>query len=168
VETDEPLGLQEYRLLHLVMSGRSEMAAAAVLGWTVEAVRERLARPGVRAARHGIEQGVIAGLVQRGEFEPVGLARVAARGAMGRIVQQSMTERDGRVRLLANEVVLKYAGIEPPRRLEITTPDRVLEQMSAAELEALAERRVWPARFKEVLRAFLPAPGPGRDGAAGD
>jgi hypothetical protein len=36
----------------------------------------------------------------------------------------------------------------------------VIEQMTPAELEDLAERRVWPARFREVLRAFLPAPVP--------
>src|SRR5262249_48207672 len=84
-------------------------------------------------------------------------AKASAPDAMRRIVRQAQAERDPRTRLAANQAVLKYAGVEPPRRLEITTPDRVIEQMTAAELEDLAERRVWPARFREVLRAFLPA-----------
>lgn len=106
------------------------------------------------------EEPVTAASIRARDPDPVVLAKSAAHGAMARLIKQSENERDPRVRLAANQAVLKYAGIEPPKRLEITTPDRVIEQMTAEELEDLAERRVWPARFREVLRAFLPAPAP--------
>ena len=106
----------------------------------------------------GEEPQVTRAALQAKDPDPIVLARDAAPAAMRRLIKQSENERDPRVRLAANQAVLKYAGIEPPKRLEITTPDRVIEQMTAQELEDLAERRVWPARFREVLRAFLPAP----------
>lgn len=104
------------------------------------------------------ERSQLTHLLLPSDHEPNQIAKAAASDAMRRIIRQSQIERDPRTRLAANKTVLQYAGVEPPKRLEITTPDRVLEQMTASELEQLAEHRLWPARFKEVLRAFLPAP----------
>jgi|SRR5215831_1629323 len=148
----------DYRLLHLRFRGFNERVCAEELERPLDEIKARMARPAFVALQASIERGVLESLLKHGEYEPTTIAKTAAPDAMRRIVRQSQAERDPRTRLAANQAVLKYAGVEPPKRLEITTPDRVIEQMTADELEALAERRVWPARFREVLRAFLPAP----------
>jgi hypothetical protein len=148
----------DYRLLHLLFSGATERACAEDVDRSVEEVRARVTRRRFLAVQAEIEKGVVERVIRQADYEPTTVAKAASSGAMKRIVDMSVRERDPRTRLNANKAVLQYAGVEPPKRLEITTPDRVIEQMTAEELEALAERRVWPARFREVLRAFLPAP----------
>jgi hypothetical protein len=147
----------DYRLLHLAFAGHPVPEMSQQTGRPVEEIRARMRRPRFLAVQAEIEKGVLQRIIRHGEFEPTTVAKAAAPDAMRRIVAQSERERDPRTRLAANKTVLQFAGIEPPRRLEITTPDRVIEQMTPAELEDLAERRVWPSRFREVLRAFLPA-----------
>jgi hypothetical protein len=154
----EQLEPVDYRILHLRFTGANELTIASSIERSLEEVKERIARPAFLQTQAEVEKGVLATIIKQGEFEPTSIAKAAAPAAMRRIIQQSERERDPRTRLAANKTVLQYAGTEPPKRLEITTPDRVIEQMTAAELEDLAERRVWPARFREVLRAFLPAP----------
>jgi hypothetical protein len=154
-ESLEPV---DYRILHLRFTGASEQTIADSIDRSLEEVKERISRPSFLATQAEVEKGVLATIIKQGEFEPTTIAKAADPAAMRRIIQQSERERDPRTRLQANKTVLQYAGTEPPKRLEITTPDRVIEQMTAAELEDLAERKVWPARFREVLRAFLPAP----------
>lgn len=146
----------DYRILHLQFLGRTPHEIARALKRTD--IDERLERPAYQAMRKQTEESLLQQIIHSGDFEPLTIAKANAPKAMQRIVQQSERERDPRTRLAANQTVLKYAGIEPPRRLEITTPDRVIDQMTAQELEDLATRRLWPARFREVLRAFLPAP----------
>src|SRR5215471_1542011 len=148
----------DYRLLHLRFAGLSDQAIAEDVGRPIVEVRERIRRPRFLQVQAEIEKGLLHRITMQGEYEPVTLAKAAAPEAMRRIIRQSETERDPRTRLHANKTVLQLAGVEPPKRIEITTPDRVIEQMTAKELEDLAEHRVWPARFREVLRAFLPAP----------
>jgi hypothetical protein len=148
----------DYRLLHLLFSGATEAACAADVERAPEEVRARVTRRRFLQVQAEIEKGVVERVIRQADYEPTTVAKAAASGAMKRIVEMSARERDPRTRLQANKAVLQYAGVEPPKRLEITTPDRVIEQMTAEELEALAERRVWPSRFREVLRAFLPAP----------
>lgn len=148
----------DYRILHFQFLGRTPAEIARALKRDQDDIDARLARPAYQAMRRQTEESLLQQIIKAGDFEPLSIAKAHAPKAMQRIVQQSERERDPRTRLAANQTVLKYAGIEPPRRLEITTPDRVLDQMTASELEDLAERRLWPARFKEVLRAFLPAP----------
>jgi len=146
----------DYRILHLEFLGRTPQEIARALKRTD--IEERLDNPAYQAIRKQTEEGLLQQIIRAGDFEPLTIAKANAPKAMQRIVQQSERERDPRTRLAANQTVLKYAGIEPPRKVEITTPDRVIDQMTAQELEDLATRRLWPARFKEVLRAFLPAP----------
>jgi hypothetical protein len=148
----------DYRLLHLLFSGATESACATDTERPVEEIRARVTRRRFLTVQAEIEKGVVERVIRQADYEPTTVAKAAASGAMKRIVDQGIRERDPRTRLQANKAILQYAGVEPPKRLEITTPDRVIEQMTAEELEALAERRVWPARFREVLRAFLPAP----------
>jgi hypothetical protein len=155
---DDTLEPVDYRLLHLLFSGSTEAACAADIDRSVEEVRARVTRRRFLQVQAEIERGVVERVIRQADYEPTTVAKAAAPGAMKRIVDQGIRERDPRTRLQANKAILQYAGVEPPKRLEITTPDRVIEQMTAEELEALAERRVWPARFREVLRAFLPAP----------
>lgn len=148
----------DYRILHLRFAGHPESAIADDIGRSIEEVKVRITRPSFLQTQADVEKGVLATIIKQGEFEPTTIAKAAAPAAMRRIIEQSERERDPRTRLAANKTVLQFAGTEPPKRLEITTPDRVIEQMTPAELEDLAERRVWPSRFREVLRAFLPAP----------
>ena len=148
----------DYRILHLKFMGRSDSFIAGELGLALDELLERIHREVFLATQAEVERGVLQAIIRQGEFEPTQIAKAAAPEAMRRIVRQSQSERDPRTRLAANRTVLQFAGVEPAKKLEITTPDRVIEQMTAMELEDLADRRVWPARFREVLRAFLPAP----------
>lgn len=154
-ESLEPV---DYRILHLRFTGANDTTIAAAIERTLAEVKARITRPAFLSTQAEVEKGVLNTIIKQGEFEPTTIAKAAAPAAMRRIIEQSERERDPRTRLAANKTVLQFAGTEPPKRLEITTPDRVIEQMTPAELEDLAERRVWPARFREVLRAFLPAP----------
>lgn len=148
----------DYRILHLRFLGWGDDRIANAVERPQDEIAERSRRLVFLETQAEVERGVLASIIKQGEYEPTTIAKAAAPDAMRRIVRQSATERDPRTRLAANVRVLQFAGVEPPRKLEITTPDRVLEQMTPLELEQLAEHRLWPARFKEVLRAFLPAP----------
>jgi hypothetical protein len=150
----------DYRLLHLLFTGRPRHELQEDTGRSAEEIEARISRRRFLQVQSEVEKGVLDRIIRLGTWEPTTLAKAASSGAMKRIIDISCRERDPRTRLNANKAVLQYAGVEPPQRLEITTPDRVIEQMTAEELEALAERKVWPGRFKEVLRAFLPAPKP--------
>jgi hypothetical protein len=148
----------DYRLLHLLFTGATPRACAHDTERDLAEVTARITRRTFLTVQAEIERGVLDQIVRQGTYEPTTTAKAAAPGAMKRIIDISVRERDPRTRLQANKTVLQYAGVEPPHRVEITTPDRVIEQMTPAELEALADHRVWPARFRDVLRAFLPAP----------
>jgi hypothetical protein len=161
----EPAGINQeklepidYRILHLRFLGWGLDRIALAIERPLAELEKRIGRPTFLETQTEVERGVLQSIIRQGEYEPNQIAKAAAPDAMRRIVKQSQIERDPRTRLQANKTVLQFAGVEPPKKLEITTPDRVLEQMTAAELEQLAEHRLWPARFKEVLRAFLPAP----------
>jgi hypothetical protein len=148
----------DYRILHLRFLGWPTERIAIAVERPLPELEQRIGRQAFAEVQTEVERGVLNSIIKQGEYEPNQIAKAAAPDAMRRIVRQSQIERDPRTRLAANKTVLQFAGVEPPKKLEITTPDRVLEQMTAQELEQLAENRLWPARFKEVLRAFLPAP----------
>jgi hypothetical protein len=154
----EKLEPVDYRILHFRFLGWGEERIAVALERPASEIQERARRQAFIEVQTEVERGVLQAIIKQGEYEPTQIAKAAAPDAMRRIVRQSASERDPRTRLAANVRVLQFAGVEPPRKLEITTPDRVLEQMTPGELEQLADHRLWPARFKEVLRAFLPAP----------
>jgi hypothetical protein len=77
---------------------------------------------------------------------------------MARIIRLSQVAKDSKVRLAASKEILRYAGVEPPRKLEITTPDKLLDQMTPTELARLADHKIWPTRFRDALRYYLPSP----------
>src|SRR5262245_48490463 len=117
-DTLEPV---DYRLLHLLFSGATERGCAEDVERPVEEVRARVTRRRFLAVQAEIEKGVVERVIRQADYEPTTVAKAAASGAMKRIVDMSVRERDPRTRLAANKSVLQYAGVEPPKRLEITT-----------------------------------------------
>ncbi len=161
--------------LHLVIPAKLEPVDYRILtylfqGWKTPRIATRLHRPLIeittrierfafRRLQADVEAGVVKGIMAASATEPITVAKAAAPSAMRQVVKLSTTSQDPRTRLQASKAVLSYAGVEPPHRIEITTPERLLDQMTAEELARFATRRIWPERFRELLRAFLPAPG---------
>lgn len=155
-----PAALQpvDYRILTYLFQGLRTAKIASLLGRSVLEIAARIERFAFRRLQAEVEAGVVKGIMAASTTEPVTLAKAAAPSAMRQVVKLAHTSQDPRTRLHASKAVLSYAGVEPPRRIEITTPERILDQMTAAELARFAEQRLWPERFRDLLRAFLPAP----------
>src|SRR5262245_51757751 len=150
----EPL---DYRIITLLFEGTKPSVICTALSLSRDEYDGRRSRESFTDLERRIEATMVAKITGSGEFEPVTAAKAEAPQAMRRIIHQSRTERDPKVKLAANERVLKFAGVEPARKLEVTTPDQVLDQMTPEELALFAAHRKWPSRFKEALRAYLPA-----------
>lgn len=150
----------DYRILTYLFQGLKTPKIASTLGRSLAEVAARVDRYAFRRLQSEVEAGVVKSILTASGTEPVTLAKAAAPGSMRQIVKLSSTCHDPRTRLQASKAVLSYAGVEPPTRIEITTPERILDQMTAEELARFAERRIWPERFRDLLRAFLPAPEP--------
>jgi hypothetical protein len=149
----------DYRILTYLFQGIKTAKIASRLGRSLAEIARRIDRTAFRQAQAEVEAGVVKSILQASAAEPTTMAKAAAPGAMRQVVKLSSTCQDPRTRLQASKTVLTYAGIEPPRRIEVTTPERILDQMTADELARFAAHRIWPERFRELLRAFLPAPG---------
>jgi hypothetical protein len=148
----------DYRILTYLFQGMKILRIAVKLRRPQAEIAARIDRHAFRRLQADVEAGVVKGIIAASATEPITLAKAAAPAAMRQVVKLSGTCQDPRTRLQASKAVLSYAGVEPPTRIEVTTPERILDQMTAAELARFAERRVWPERFRELLRAFLPAP----------
>jgi len=146
----------DYRILTLQFEGSKSVTILAALGIEHGELQARVSRPAFRELVGRVERAMVARITGSGEFEPLTAARAEAPAAMKRIIQQGRLERDPKVRLAANQHVLKMAGVEPARRVEVTTPDRILDQMTPEELALFAAHRKWPSRFREALRAYIP------------
>jgi len=146
----------DWEILALSLEGLHAPAIGERLGLPVAAVLRITGSADFRDQAARIEKALRAKITRAGDYEPLTAARAEAPKAMARMIQQSRVERDPRVRLAAHQAILKYAGVEPARKLEVTTPDRILEQMTPDELALFAAKRLWPARFRDTLRAFLP------------
>jgi hypothetical protein len=150
----EPL---DYRIIALLFEGTKVGVIQASLLMTPAEYQERVSRESFMELETRIEAAMLEKITGRGDFEPITAARAEAPQAMKRLISQSRTERDPKVRLAANQAVLKYGGVEPARKVEITTPDKILEQMTPEELALFAAHRQWPGRFRAALRAYLPS-----------
>ena len=151
----EPL---DFRILTMLFEGTKPLAIMAALSLDRPEFDARAGRPAFKELELRVEKAMLAKITGRGDFEPITAARAESPQAMRRLIAQSRTERDPKVRLAANQAVLKYGGVEPARRIEVTTPDKILDQMTPQELALFAMHKQWPGRFREALRAYLPAP----------
>lgn len=145
----------DYRILALLFQGRTIDAVAGEVERSRSEVLARTERPRFSHLRGEIEKGIVEAISRGGEYEPITIARANASPAMRRIIALSKTARDPRVYLQANKDVLRFAGAEPPRKVELVTPDKVLDEMTPEELAHFAATREWPMRFKDKLAQFI-------------
>jgi len=152
-----PVNLEpvDYRILTLLFQGKRIDQIAQQMQRSREEVLARTERPRFKHLQGEVEKGIVERVARAGDYEPITVAKAHASNAMKRIIAQSKTAMDPRVYLAANKEVLRMAGCEPPKRIEITTPDKVLDQMTPSELEHFAATREWPMRFQEDLRQFI-------------
>jgi len=150
----------DYRILTLLFRGWKTPRIAVAVHRPLGEIAARIDRHAFRKLQADVEGGVVRGIINASATEPQTIAKAAAPTSMRQIVKLSHTSQDPRTRLQASKAILTYAGVEPPTRIEVTTPERVLDQMTAEELARFAAHRIWPERFRELLRAFLPAPAP--------
>jgi len=155
---NEQLDDIDYRVLAFLLDGIPADQLDDLLTLSREQIRHRLANPRLQTLLRKIERGIVERLADLAGIEPVTRAKAAAPDAMARIIRLSQIAKDSKVRLAASKEILRYAGVEPPRKLEITTPDKLLDQMTPLELARLADHKIWPTRFKDALRYYLPAP----------
>ena len=153
-----PLDRFDYQILTLHLAGVTPVGIATELGLPTASVLSRLASPALQDLSKRIETLTIQKLADLGTVEPITRAKAAAPDAMRTIVRLSRNTHDAKTRLHAASTILKYAGVEPPRKIELTAPDRLLDLMTPQELVRLADEKVWPARFADQLRHLLPSP----------
>ena len=155
---NRPLELVDQAILALDLAGNSLLEISLLLTLPRAEVALRVLNPRYGEARRVIEVRTVGRVAELSEVEPITRAKAASPEAMGELIRLSRGSQDPRVRLKASEGILRYAGVEPPRKVELTAPDRLLDLMTPQELLALADRKLWPARFKDQLRHLLPAP----------
>lgn len=155
LQVAEHLEPVDYRILTLLFQGKTMEAVAGEVERSRSEIVARVGRPRFEHLKKEVEKGIVEQIARGGEFEPITIARANASPAMRRIIALSKTSRDPRVYLQANKEVLRFAGAEPPRKLELVTPDKVLDEMTPEELAHFANTREWPMRFKDKLAQFL-------------
>lgn len=142
----------------LQLSDHSILEIALILTLPRDEVATRIGHPAYQALKRAIERGILTRVAEVRSAEPITRAKAAAPDAMGTMIRLARNAKENRIRLKAAEGVLKFAGVEPPKRVELTAPDRLLDLMTVQELAALADKKIWPSRFKDQLRHLLPAP----------
>lgn len=158
VDPPPQLDATDHAILTNHLLGHTPSEIALVLGLTAPDVITRMAAPLYQALKRAVETRTLERVADLQAVEPITRAKAAAPDAMGTIIRLSRNSQDPRVKLKAAEGILRYAGVEPARKVELTAPDRLLELMTPGELLALADRKLWPSRFKDQLRHLLPVP----------
>src|SRR5262245_63267017 len=120
----------DYRILTWLFQGIKTARIASRLGRPLAEIARRIDRTAFRQLQAEVEAGVVKAILSASAAEPVTMAKAAAPGAMKRDVRLSNPSQDPRTRLAASKSIFQYAGLEPPRRVEITTPKRVLDRFS--------------------------------------
>lgn len=89
--------------------------------------------------------------ISAGEFGALAIAKAETVGAMKRVVGMSKSSDDERVKLNANLEILKLGGIQPPKPAVIESPERLIDLMTAEELDAFAREGTFPERLGDQL-----------------
>jgi hypothetical protein len=168
LRTSTPAKYWTVAMLHL--GGYDLRSIAAVIGWSNMArAATALKHPAVRRIVELIRAEQV-DRVLRGEYGVQAQAKAAAPAVMehvaelaGGVKDRATGERRGRARrdsdaLRAGELLLTVSGDKVERKAILHA--HLFEQMSDAELEALAAKAEWPERFKGVA-GYLPGGGEG-------
>lgn len=159
-----PMRLWTVAMLHL--GGYDAPAIARTLGYATAAGALRaLKHPAVQRLIQVIRDAQVERVV-RGEYGVTAQAQAAAPAVMEHVTElagakkQADGTRAGRARrdadaLRAAELTLTVSGHKVERRAELHL--HVLQEMSEAELEALATGGEWPERYRTVA-GLLPGP----------
>lgn len=134
-----------YRVLELHCQGRTISQVAKGAGLTIPSVRQILRRPEIQERIHQWEQAIEA-KISSGEYGVSAIAKANAAAAMTTIVAISESSADLRTKLAACKDVLKFAGAEPPTKIQVGF-DHLLDQMTPDELDHYCETQEWPDRF---------------------
>jgi len=140
----------ESAVLGKAFEGKQVEIIAKELDRSIGAIRTIMRKPAFHAAVRAVQENQ-AREIARGEFGVMAFFKSKSMGAAKRLYRLSKDCEDDRVSLTANLELLKFAGIRQPAPQVTENIDRLIDQFTAAESIAFAERREWPTRFTDQL-----------------
>lgn len=142
-------GINRYELVARLALGHDHGRIGRAMGIDSDAVRDAArACEGLFAQ---VEEAVRQRFIAEADVEATTLAKAAAPDAMRNIITLAESCNDAKTKHAANRSVLEFAGTTPPKRIEISSGDKLLDMMTADELREFAAGK-WPARFADQLR----------------
>ena len=153
-----PEGLlpSDYTLLGKMFEGKRGKAIAQEMGLSTATVKKRMERPAFLAAVKQVEAGSME-RVARGDFGALAIFKSQAVGAARRLVRIAKHSLDDRVKFQANLALLKLGGVREPEPMRVESPERIIDAMTAEELDAFTKDGVFPERFSDQLARLTTA-----------
>lgn len=98
-----------------------------------------------------LEEAIKRRLIESADVDVETMAKLAAPNSMRTLIDMAEGCNDPKTKRVANRDVLEFAGAQPAKRIEVSSGDKLLDLMTAAELREFAGGK-WPARFADQLR----------------
>ncbi len=140
---------REWMLLGHLYEGNTLRGAATILSIPYDAAKTIAKKPQFKKAIQQIDQA-IAERISRGEFGAMAIAKAGAPRAM-QVIHDLLDSRHEKTRLQAANDLLKWSGMQPPKPQVTESVERLIDLMTADELEVFASTGEWPERFKDQL-----------------
>jgi hypothetical protein len=144
-----PVTLDLYSVVCRAALGHDPARIARALGVDTAAIVACLAR--AATVQTQLEDAIRRRLIDSADVDVETMAKLAAPEAMRALIDMAESCGDAKTKRVANRDVLEFAGAQPAKRVEVSSGDKLLDLMTAAELMEFANGK-WPARFADQLR----------------
>jgi hypothetical protein len=141
---------RDWMILGKLYENKSVKLIAKELGLSAARIHQITATPAFKDALATVE-GAIVERIARGEFGVMAIFKAESIGAARRIVGMGKAAEDERVRLHANVEIIKQSGFRPPAPAVTESPERLIDQMTAAEADHFSTTGEFPERFADQL-----------------
>ena len=140
----------DYRILAAWSEHKAWGVLAAELAISPVTIKNRVRRPVFQQTLQRLQRNFF-DQVARGEYGALALLKANTVGAVKRLIGMSRGAEDERVKLNAILEVIKLAGVQPPKPAVIENPERLLDQMTAEELDHFDRTNEFPRRLADQL-----------------
>lgn len=141
---------RDWMILGKLYEGKKEKQIGREMGLSQSKISQVVNSPAFKAALKVVEERIVE-RIARGEFGIMAIFKAEMIPAARRIIGISKVSEDDRVRLAANESIVKKGGYREPAPAVTESPERLLDQMTAEELDHFSKTSEFPDRFKDQL-----------------
>lgn len=146
----EGLDALDWRILGAWSEAKNWTTMAAEVGVSTPRLRLRVKRPAFQAALTRLQRNFF-NQIARGEYGAMALLKANRVGLVQRLLGMSRGATDERVRLTATLEAIKLSGLQAPKPVVIDNPERLLDLMTADELDHFSKTNEMPVRLADKV-----------------